>query len=117
MRTGSLIFCVSGDVCACLFWGVNSLLTFQNFESNLALLVYFVKQIVISNIVFGFCVFYSIWEHRLNVFLNMFSNMSKNNICVNNFHTDHLFGEFLDFGSPYVAEASLASVRRLKIVF
>ena len=29
----------------------------------------FVKQIVILNIVFGFVVFFCIWEHTLNVFL------------------------------------------------
>ena len=28
----------------------------------------FVKQIVIFNIGFGFCVFNSIWEHRLKIF-------------------------------------------------
>ena len=34
--------CVFGNVCACLFWGVNSRFTFPKFESILALLVYLV---------------------------------------------------------------------------
>ena len=50
---------------------------FQTFESALAFLMYFLQQIVILNIVSGFCVF--IWEHTLNVFLNIVSNIFKTN--------------------------------------
>ena len=46
--------------------------SFQFFENLLTLLAYFVKQIVILNIGFGFCVLNSIWEHTLNVFLTFF---------------------------------------------
>ena len=35
--------CVSRNVCACLFWGVNSRFTFQMFESILAIWGYFVQ--------------------------------------------------------------------------
>ena len=71
--------------------GVSSRFTFQNSERILVSLVYFVKQIVILNIVFGFCVFNSLWEPRLNVFLNICSKMSKTDPrSVNEFRTDHL---------------------------
>ena len=46
----------------------NNYNTFPQIESILAFMAYFVKQIVILNIGFGFCVFFCIWEHTLNVF-------------------------------------------------
>ena len=63
--------------CACLLLGVNSRFTFQHFESILSHLLYFVKQVVILNIGFGFCAFDSIWEHRLNDSFEHFSNIFK----------------------------------------
>ena len=58
--------------------GVNIRSTFPDFESVLVLLVCFVQQIVILNIVFGFVVFNSMWEHRLNECLNIcFENVHK----------------------------------------
>ena len=55
---------------------------------------------IILNIGFGFCVFDSIWEHRLNEFLNIFSNNFQT--CpssVNNFRTDYFFEMFWDLWS------------------
>ena len=57
------------------------------------------------NIVFGFCVFDCIWEHRLDVFLNIFrkTKTTKNPRSVNNFRTDHFvrdFGEFSVLNGP-----------------
>ena len=43
---------------------------FQNVESILAFGVFFVKEIVVLNIGFGFCVFNSILEHRLKIFFD-----------------------------------------------
>ena len=73
----------------------------------------FVKQIVVFNIGFGFCVFNSIWEHRLKIFFDPKNRkIDPQKIehfprSVNNFRTEHLGGYFWDFWSPYVAEASL----------
>ena len=50
---------------------------FQKLESVLVFWVCFVQQIVILNIVFGFCVFNSLWEHWLNLFLNIFRKYSN----------------------------------------
>ena len=61
----------------------------------------FVKQIVVFNIGFGFCVFNSIWEHRLKIF---FDPKSRTNRPPKN---RKFGGYFWDFWSPYVAEASL----------
>ena len=44
---------------------------FQKIESILELLAYFVKQIVILNIGFGFCVFFCIWEHTLKILFDI----------------------------------------------
>ena len=41
---------------------------FQLFDSIFGIVAMFVIQNVILNIGFGFCVFNSIWEHRLNYF-------------------------------------------------
>ena len=50
---------------------------FKQSKVFLALLAYFVKQVVILNIGFGFCVFNSIWEHTLNVFLTFFRSRRR----------------------------------------
>ena len=99
---------MSGNVCACLFWEVNCRFTFRYFECIFCF-AYFVKEIVILNIVFGFVVLNSIWEHGFKQFLDIVSKMFKNKCprSVNNFRTEHLGRYFLDFWSPYVAEASL----------
>ena len=60
---------------------------------------YFIKQIVILNIVFEFVVLNSIWEHGLNIFFDIVSNIFKR--CprsVNSFRTEHLGDIFGIFG-------------------
>ena len=71
----------------------------QSSECIFALLVYFVQEIVIFNI--GFCVFNSIWEHWLNLFLNMFSNTfkKKKQKCEQFSHGPLFFEMFWDSGS------------------
>ena len=59
----------------------------------------FLQQIVILDIVFGFVFFNSTWEHRLNVFVNIFYFFKKCTRSVNNFRTKDLFEMFVDLGS------------------
>ena len=64
---------------------------FKNIESILAFVGYFVEEIVILNIGFGFVVLKSIWEHCLKIVFDTFSTFFKK--CprsVNNFRTEHL---------------------------
>ena len=62
-----------------------------------------VKEIVTFNIGFGFCVFKSIWEHRLKIFFdppNRKIDHQKVDLfprSVNNFRTKQLGGYFWDF--------------------
>ena len=64
---------------------------FFDFERILVFLMYFVEPIVILNIVFGFCVFLCIWEHTLNVCLNIFRPPNR-----------HLFDPQIDIFFPEV---------------
>ena len=46
---------------------------FEKFPNNrkyFGIVGVFVKEIIILNIGFGFCVFNSIWEHRLKIFFD-----------------------------------------------
>ena len=65
----------------------------------------FVKQIVILNIGFGFCIFNSIWEHGLKIFFDPQNRKNRPQKIesfprsVNNFRTDHLGAlNFIEFG-------------------
>ena len=89
----------------CLF------LLFSSFRTCFGVVGVSVKQIVILNIGFGFCVFKSIWEHASKICFDIvwdcFQTCSRS---VNNSRTNCFFEMFEDFGakwSPYVAEASL----------
>ena len=76
---------------------------FSRFRKYFGILGVFVKQIVILNIVFGFVVLNSIWEHGLKTLFDNFSNIFKK--CprsVNNSRTEHLGAYFWDCWSPYV---------------
>ena len=54
----------------------------QQIESILTFGAYFVKQIVILNIRFRFCVFFCIWEHTFNVFLTFFHRRRRRPLSV-----------------------------------
>ena len=84
------------------FFAVSFYTVVQHFESILALLVYFVLQFFILNIVFGFVVFDSIWERCSKlVFENISKTFQKCPRSVDNFRTDHFCEMFGDFGPKW----------------
>ena len=80
---------------------------FENFPKNPKNWIYFgIDGLLLYNksflnIGFGIVVFNSIWEHGLNVFLNIFSKNKKHR-SVNNFRTKDLFDIWEDLGSSMV---------------
>ena len=79
-----------------VYFDVPSLFFFENFTNVLKYFGVFVKEIVIFYIGFGFCVFDSIWEHRLKIFFDPKNRTNrppenrKKPRSVNNFRTEHL---------------------------
>ena len=82
------------------FLGVNSRSTFQHFESILFVFGVFVKQIVILNIVFGFVVLNSIWEHGSKHLFDILRNISKMSQKCEQFSYGTFGGIFLGFLVP-----------------
>ena len=78
MRTGSRIrLRVRKRLCVTVFGGKQSI-CFSRFRTYFVFGGCFVKQIVFFNIVFGFVVLNSIWEHCLKIVFDIFSKFSKN---------------------------------------
>ena len=74
------------------------------FECILSCLVYFKLSIDILNMLFGLCVFFSIYEVENKY---VFEKCPRS---VNNSRTKYFGGYVVDCWSPYVAEASLGRV-------
>ena len=78
MRTGSLIVLrVRKRLCVSVLGGKQSIY-FSRFRKYLGIFGVFVKQIVLLNIVFGFAVLVSIWEHGLKTVSTFVQKLSKN---------------------------------------
>ena len=77
MRTGILHpLRVRKRLCVSVLGGKQSVY-FSRFRKYFVVFGVFVKQIVISNSVFGFVVLNSIWEHVFNIFFDIFRKQNQ----------------------------------------
>ena len=98
---------VSGNVCACPFWTVNSRYTFQTIKRILFFWLFCKRNCNFEQCIRIRCIelYMGTWFKQKNQ--HCFEHFQTNPRSVNNFRTEHLGRYFWDFWSPYVAEASL----------
>ena len=112
MRTGSLICLrVRTRLCVSVLGGKQSIY-FSRFRKYLGIFGVFVKQIVLLNIVFGFAVLVSIWEHGLKTVSTFVQKLSKNVPEVWTILVRNIWGIFLEFLAPLASVLSASEAAK-----